>query len=150
LTSIATSLLDDKKSSLDLKSNKVNPDEAEDIIRSILSNEHDEKYVNAIINTIKNSAEKDAKLYFKQIGDKEDPINVADGATYITDRMCERLLREEGKWDDHMKYAFEVLRGEHGVDVLSKEGHALYKSILDVIIGTQKYTATGFRKSDDG
>jgi hypothetical protein len=64
--------------------------------------------------------------------------------------MCEKLLREEGKWDDKMKYAFEVLRGEHGADVLAEEGAELYKSILDLIVGTQKYTATGFRKSDDG
>ena len=49
-----------------------------------------------------------------------------------------------------MKYAFEVLRGKHGADVMSEQGAALYKSILDVIIGTQKYTATGFRKSPDG
>ena len=107
-------------------------------------------YANGIINTLKAFARANAMKYFKDIDSRKDPINVADGATYITDRMCERLLREEGKWDDDMKYAFEVLRGEHGEDVMSEKGRDLYKSILDVIIGTQKYTATGFRKSDDG
>jgi hypothetical protein len=50
--------------------------------------------------------------------------------------MCEKLLREEGKWDDKMKYAFEVLRGEHGADVLAEKGAELYKSIVDLIVGT--------------
>jgi len=35
-----------------------------------------------------------------------------------------------------MKYAFEVLNGLHGKDLLNKEGAKLYKEILDVVIGT--------------
>lgn len=102
------------------------------------------------LEALKEKSRANANSYFKFKKDDKTPINVADGATYITDRMCEKLLREEGKWDDQMKYAFEVLRGEHGADVLSKDGAKLYKSILDTIIVTTKYTATGFRKSDDG
>lgn len=117
-------------------------EEAERIVR--------ERYGDDFVNIIKQKAKSDAMQYFKEKEDDDAPVNVADGATYITDVMCEKLLREEGKWDDNMKYAFEVLRGKHGVDVLSKEGQKLYKSILDVVIGTQKYTATGFRRSDDG
>ena len=109
------------------------------------------KYGQGFLDMLKEKAKTNVGAYFKK--DKpnaKSPINVADGATYVTDRMCEKLLREEGKWDDNMKYAFEVLRGEHGAEVLSEKGADLYKSIIDLIVGTQKYTATGFRKSDDG
>lgn len=117
-------------------------EEAERIIR--------EAYGEEFLDVLKSKAKADAAQYFKKNPDDKAPVNVADGATYISDSLCEKLLREEGKWDDKMKYAFEVLRGKHGADVLSEQGAALYKSILDVIIGTQKYTATGFRKSPDG
>ena len=116
--------------------------EAERIIR--------EAYGEEFLDVLKAKAKADAAQYFKKNPDDKAPVNVADGATYISDSLCEKLLREEGKWDDKMKYAFEVLRGKHGADVMSEQGAALYKSILDVIIGTQKYTATGFRKSPDG
>lgn len=116
--------------------------EAERIIR--------EAYGEEFLDVLKSKAKADAAQYFKKNPDDKAPVNVADGATYISDSLCEKLLREEGKWDDKMKYAFEVLRGKHGADVMSEQGAALYKSILDVIIGTQKYTATGFRKSPDG
>lgn len=116
---------------------------AENIIRA--------RFGQGYLDILKEKARANANAYFKTDDPKaKNPINVADGATYVTDRMCEKLLREEGKWDDKMKYAFEVLRGEHGADVLAEEGAELYKSILDLIVGTQKYTATGFRKSDDG
>lgn len=117
-------------------------EEAERIIR--------EAYGEEFLDVLKSKAKADAAQYFKKNPDDKAPVNVADGATYISDSLCEKLLREEGKWDDKMKYAFEVLRGKHGTDVMSEQGAALYKSILDVIIGTQKYTATGFRKSPDG
>lgn len=117
-------------------------EEAERIIR--------EAYGEEFLDVLKSKAKADAAQYFKKNPDDKAPVNVADGATYISDSLCEKLLREEGKWDDKMKYAFEVLRGKHGADVMSEQGAALYKSILDVIIGTQKYTATGFRKSPDG
>ena len=116
--------------------------EAERIIR--------EAYGEEFLDVLKSKAKADAAQYFKKNPDDKAPVNVADGATYISDSLCEKLLREEGKWDDKMKYAFEVLRGKHGADVMSEQGAALYKSVLDVIIGTQKYTATGFRKSPDG
>ncbi len=119
-----------------------NREEAERIIR--------ERYGEEFLDVLKSKAKADAQQYFKKSADDNAPVNVADGATYISDSLCEKLLREEGKWDKKMKYAFEVLRGKHGADVMSEEGAALYKQILDVIIGTQKYTATGFRKSDDG
>ena len=108
------------------------------------------KYGEGFVKMLKEKAKANAMQYFKKEGSAKNPVNVADGATYITDRMCEKLLRQEGKWDDKMKYAFEVLRGEHGTDVMAKEGQKLYKTVLNVVIGTQKYTATGFRKSDDG
>lgn len=128
---------------LDQAKKRARKEIAENIIR--------ERFGQGYLDILKEKARANANAYFKTDDPKaKNPINVADGATYITDRMCEKLLREEGKWDDKMKYAFEVLRGEHGADVLAEKGAELYKSILDLIVGTQKYTATGFRKSDDG
>lgn len=148
--SIASVILSGKDSSpMDLTNTNIpenlyqNKEEAERIVL--------ERYGKDFVKVIKQKAKSDAMQYFRKSKDSDKyPVNVADGATYITDRMCEKLLREEGKWDDDMKYAFEVLRGQHGASVMSEKGQKLYKSILDTIIGTQKYTATGFRKSDDG
>ena len=148
--SIASVILSGKdSSSMDLTNTNLpenlyqNKEEAERIVL--------ERYGKDFVKTIKQKAKSNAMQYFKKSKDSDKyPVNVTDGATYITDRMCEKLLREEGKWDDDMKYAFEVLRGQHGASVMSEKGQKLYRSILDTIVGTQKYTATGFRKSDDG
>jgi len=39
-------------------------------------------------------------------------INVADGAAYITDTMCENLLRMRGAYNGKVKRAFEILRSD--------------------------------------
>ena len=37
-------------------------------------------------------------------------INVADGAAYITDTMCENLLRMRGAYNEAVREAFNTLR----------------------------------------
>lgn len=165
LISTAASIINDDKSPMALSAKEsalfrneaktLSVQDGSDVLREarLAAAEHIiiQRYGQSFLNFLKNNARQNANSYFKDDDPKaKNPINVADGATYITDRMCEKLLREEGKWDDDMKYAFEVLRGEHGADVLSEQGADLYKSIINLIVGTQKYTATGFRKSDDG
>jgi len=78
-------------------------------------------------------------------------INVADGATYITDDMCENLLKQVGSYSKEIKHAFKVLRGETvgGRKYTTKdvrEMAAAYELITTTVVGTQKYTAYGFRK----
>lgn len=80
-------------------------------------------------------------------------INVADGATYITDDMCENMLKMVGPYDEDVQRAFKVLRGEpvNGKVYTTKDIRELvdaYKLVTTKVIGTQKYTAYGFRKQD--
>lgn len=72
-----------------------------------------------------------------------DGINVADGAAYITDKMCEDLLRRRGAYNSEVKKAFELLRDPKASWKQSKDA---YKTIYDAVnIVTTKYTAYGFR-----
>ena len=80
-------------------------------------------------------------------------INVADGATYITDDMCENLLKQVGSYGEDIQRAFKVLRGEEvdgrvytTNDV--REMLTAYNLIYTTVIGTQKYTAYGFRNQN--
>ena len=68
-------------------------------------------------------------------------INVADGTAYISDRMAENLLRMRGAYNKDVQAAFERLRGDRGY-LNSVED---YKTIFNALIGTQKYSAFGYR-----
>lgn len=76
-------------------------------------------------------------------GKKLEGIDVADGAAYITDEMCEVLLRMIGKYNKKIANAFKILRDESNNNVLQKA--SAYTDILTTVIGTQKYTAYGRR-----
>lgn len=73
-------------------------------------------------------------------------INVADGAAYITDTMCENMLRMRGALEDQkIKDAFNLLRSEDKYNWQDKVD--AYKTIYDAVnIVTTKYTAYGFRE----
>lgn len=74
-------------------------------------------------------------------------INVADGATYITPELTRDLLKAQGgkSWNKKVKEAFDILTDPNKVsDIYTKA--AAYKTIFTEVIGTQKYTAVGFRK----
>jgi len=71
----------------------------------------------------------------------EKGINVADGATYITDDMCENLLKQVGSYGEDIQRAFKVLRGEEvngrvytTADV--REMLTAYNLIYTTVIGT--------------
>lgn len=70
-------------------------------------------------------------------------IDVADGAAYITDEMCEMLLRMVGKYSKDVEQAFDILRGRKKANYL-QEAEA-YRKVLTTVIGSQKYTAFGRR-----
>ena len=71
-------------------------------------------------------------------------INVADGAAYITDTMCENLLRMRGAYNNKVKEAFDILRSDKAISW--KKSREAYKTIYDAVnIVTTKYTAYGFR-----
>lgn len=70
-------------------------------------------------------------------------IDVADGGAYISDEMCEALLRMEGAYGDNIQEAFRILRGEVESDYLGKID--AYQKVMTSVIGNQKYTAFGRR-----
>lgn len=79
-------------------------------------------------------------------------IDVADGGSYITDDMCENLLRMVGSYDAKVQLAFRILRGEainkrtgKPYTVNDTRTTEAYHLIYTTVIGTQKYTAYGFR-----
>ena len=70
-------------------------------------------------------------------------IDIADGGAYITDEMCEMLLRMEGSWGSEIEEAFNILRGKVKADYLGQA--EAYQKVLTSVIGNQKYTAFGRR-----
>ena len=71
-------------------------------------------------------------------------INVADGAAYITDQMCENLLRLRGALTGRVKKAFDILRSKDKYNWMDKS--EAYKDIYEAVnIVSTKYTAYGFR-----
>jgi hypothetical protein len=60
-------------------------------------------------------------------------IDVADGGAYITDEMCETLLRMEGSWSKEIEEAFDILRGNKKVDYLGVS--EAYQKVLTTVIG---------------
>lgn len=70
-------------------------------------------------------------------------IDVNDGAAYITDDMCEMLLRMVGSYSSEVAEAFNILRSK-SVNDMYKLADA-YTKVITTVIGTQKYTAKGRR-----
>lgn len=70
-------------------------------------------------------------------------IDVNDGAAYITDDMCEMLLRMVGSYSSEVAEAFKVLRSNSVKDMYNIAD--AYTKVITTVIGSQKYTAKGRR-----
>lgn len=70
-------------------------------------------------------------------------IDVNDGAAYITDDMCEMLLRMVGSYSSEVAEAFNILRSKSVKDMYKLAD--AYTKVITTVIGTQKYTAKGRR-----
>lgn len=70
-------------------------------------------------------------------------IDVNDGAAYITDDMCEMLLRMVGAYSSEVAEAFNILRSKSVKDMYKLAD--AYIKVITTVIGTQKYTAKGRR-----
>lgn len=90
---------------------------------------------------LQKAAEKGHQFYEAYTGG----INVADGAAYITDQMCENLLRlRGGALTGRVKKAFDILRSGDKYSWMDKT--EAYKDIYEAAnIVSTKYTAYGFR-----
>ena len=93
----------------------------------------------------KDKLEKAKQDGLKYASSYKSGINVADGAAYITDKMCENMLRMRGAYNNAVKKAFDILRGDEKYSWTQKRDayDVVYKAVNIV---TTKYTAYGFRQ----
>lgn len=108
-------------------------------IEKLLESKH-----KGIIAVIKKKARSVIDSYRLSKDEKLDGIDVADGGAYITDEMCEALLRMVGSWSSDIEEAFKILRSGNIYTVRTKLN--AYNKIVTTVIGTQKYTAFGRRR----
>lgn len=102
---------------------------------------NDDRLTNDDKKALQKAAEKGHQFYEAYTGG----INVADGAAYITDQMCENLLRlRGGALTGRVKKAFDILRSGDKYSWMDKS--EAYKDIYEAVnIVSTKYTAYGFR-----
>lgn len=77
----------------------------------------------------------------------EKGINVADGSAFITDRMCEKLLRSLGLYNNKAKQLFAMLRDPDNQYTFRQKVDA-FAELQEFIVGAQKYSAFGHRNDE--
>lgn len=77
----------------------------------------------------------------------KDPINVADGSAFITDKMCEKLLRSLGLYSNKAKQLFAMLR-DPGKQYTFRQKADAFTELQEFIVGAQKYSAFGHRNDE--
>ena len=77
----------------------------------------------------------------------EKGINVADGSAFITDKMCEKLLRSLGLYNNKAKQLFAMLRDPNKQYTFRQKADA-FAELQEFIVGAQKYSAFGHRNDD--
>lgn len=77
----------------------------------------------------------------------EKGINVADGSAFITDRMCEKLLRSLGLYNNKAKQLFAMLRDPDKQYTFRQKVDA-FAELQEFIVGAQKYSAFGHRNDE--
>lgn len=89
------------------------------------------------------------KAYAGKIYDPKakDPINVADGSAFITDKMCEKLLRSLGLYRNKAKQLFAMLRDPNKQYTFRQKADA-FTELQEFIVGAQKYSAFGHRNDE--
>lgn len=89
---------------------------------------------NGIFDTLEAKIKKEAKAFSE--------VNVADGTAFITDKMCENLLKQRGAFTKAVENAFKILRGNNSDYLHTSQA---YKIVHNALISTQKYSAFGYR-----
>lgn len=125
----------DARNSVDNQLERMSDEE----IEKLLESKH-----KGIIAVIKKKAKSVIDSYRLSKDEKLDGIDVADGGAYVTDEMCEALLRMVGSWSSDIEEAFKILRSGNIYTVRTKLN--AYNKIVTTVIGTQKYTAFGRRR----
>ena len=78
-----------------------------------------------VLKMLDKKIEKEAKAFSN--------VNVADGTAFISDKMCENLLKQRGAFTKAVENAFKILRGDS--DDYLKISQA-YKTIHKAMIST--------------
>lgn len=119
---------------------------------------HDKKQLSEIEEEIKSSEIKD--IYDIAVADAKkdssyfsDKSNIVDGSAYITPNMAKQLLRQRGMLTSSVKQAFDILDGtyqtEDGKRLNPLTSKDAFKIISDAMLGSQKYSAFGYRTSEE-
>lgn len=96
------------------------------------------------VKKIEDRALKFYQAYLKDKSIKQDGINVADGASYITADMCKRMLRARGALTNDVAKAINILESSNKYSWMDQKD--AYKLIYEKVnLVTTKYTAYGFR-----
>lgn len=96
------------------------------------------------VKKIEDRALKFYQAYLKDKSIKQDGINVADGASYITADMCKRMLRVRGALKNDVAKAINILESSNKYSWMDQKD--AYKLIYEKVnLVTTKYTAYGFR-----
>lgn len=98
---------------------------------------------------VTNKYQAEYKAYAGKIYDPKakDPINVADGSAFITDKMCEKLLRSLGLYSNKAKQLFAMLRDPNKQYTFRQKADA-FTELQEFIVGAQKYSAFGHRNDE--
>ena len=76
----------------------------------------------------------------------ENKNNVTDGASFISAEFAKKLLKSQGAWNNRIAKAFNRLNSDNKQDIQQiLNDWEVFNEVFTQVIGTQKYTAVGFR-----
>lgn len=76
----------------------------------------------------------------------ENKNNVTDGASFISANFAKKLLKAQGAWNHKIAKAFDRLISDKEQDIHQiLNDWEVFNEVFTQVIGTQKYTAVGFR-----
>ena len=77
---------------------------------------------------------------------KPNQNNVTDGVSFVSAEFAKRLLKSQGAWNYKIARAFKILTSDNKQDIESiLNSWETFNKVFTQVIGTQKYTAVGFR-----
>lgn len=117
-------------------------DESKEIVKEV-----DELSIEECEKQLSEDNLKIAKMHAKDKTEAFKDVDIADGAAYISDEMCENLLKQVGLYQGDVVKAFEILRDPSKVHSIRELQNA-YNKVWTTVIGNQKYTAYGTRNQN--
>lgn len=83
---------------------------------------------------------------FPEEKEGEKNNNVTDGVSFISAEFAKKLLKAQGAWNYRIARAFEILNSNDKNDIEQiLNSWETFSRVFTQVIGTQKYTAVGFR-----